>query len=184
MIGKKNWILIIFIFLTLTGCLKVEIQPNQRKLRLNPVQNIKIPPQNFGQEKGIYVPISYYAQVIDNTNSFLRLLVPLLYDPDFGVVQATTLNIYNCDSLELDGNDLTLYSQTGSEVVSYPPGVGQFSPYQDSTVVIVVYRDSTMNIIPNARYESGTLNIPQKKIMGFWFLVSDFYLSTLEVNEL
>ena len=177
---RSRWLL--FIFLLWVGCSKLEIQPNQTKIRLNPVQNIKIPPQNFGQEKGIYVPISYYAPIKDNTSSSIRLLVPLIYDPDFGVVQATTLNIYNCDSLELDGNDLTLYSQSGSQVVSYPPDAGQFAPYQDSTVVMVVYRDSTMNIIPNARYESGTLQIPQKKIMGFWFLMKDYYTSILEVK--
>jgi hypothetical protein len=33
-----------------------------------------------------------------------------------------------------------------------------------------------MNIIPNARYETGYLNVPQKPIMGFYFVVTDYFV--------
>jgi hypothetical protein len=108
----------------------------------------------------------------------LRLLVPLIYDEDYGMVQPTTLNIIGSDSIELDGNNLYLYNDNLSQVVSYPPEEGQntISPYTDSTVVMIVYDDSSMNIIPNARYSNDYLNVPEKPIIGFYFLVTDYYV--------
>ena len=116
--------------------------------------------------------------MIDTTQVMLRLLVTLIYDGDYGMAQTTTLNIIGSDSIELDGNNLYLYSNSFSQVVSYPPEEGQntISPYTDSTVVIILYNDSTMNIIPNARYSNDYLNVPEKPIIGFYFLVTDYYV--------
>lgn len=176
MIGRIIFILLI----TLIGCTKEPLIQTKSKIHLFPINNktVLFPPQNFNHSKIFWVPISYYAPVIDTTQVMLRLLVPLIYDEDYGMVQPTTLNIIGSDSIELDGNNLYLYNDNLSQVVSYPPEEGQntISPYTDSTIVMLVYDDSTMNIIPNARYSNDYLNVPEKPIIGFYFLVTDYYV--------
>jgi hypothetical protein len=137
-------------------------------------------PSLFGHEKLLYVPISYYSPVTDNSNVVLRILIPVIYDVDHGMVQPTSLNIYQCDSFKLDGTSLIFYSGLeASQVVSYPPQEGLYptAPYTDSTVVILLYEDTTLQIIPNIRYTSEWLEIPEKPIIGLYFLVTDYYLN-------
>lgn len=152
------------------GASKTILRPTSRKVPM-------FPPQDFGHSKLIWVPISYYAPVKDNTGATLRLLVPMIFDPDYGMVQPTTLNIQEADSFELDGNNLIFYSDGGSKITSFTPeeGENELAPYTDSTVVMLVYRDSTLNIIPNARYSGDLLRVPEKEIMGFYFVLTDYY---------
>jgi len=170
----------ILIVLWLTSCEKEGMSSLKSKTTLIPVNNktIMFPPQNFNHSKLFWVPISYYAPVKDVTQVPLRLLVPLIYDNDWGMVQPTTLNIIGADSLELDGQFLYIYNDISSQVASYPPDEGQsiIAPYTDLTVVMLVYDDSTMNIIPNARYSNNYLNVPQKPIIGFYFVTTDYFV--------
>ena len=171
---------LIFLLILLSSCEKEDINSLESKITLIPLNNktILFPPQDFGHSKIFWIPISYYAPIIDTTQVMLRLLVPLIYDEDYGVVQATTVNIAGSDSIELDGTSLYIYNNNLSQVVSYPPDEGQsiLAPYTDSTVVMIVYNDSTMNIIPNTRYSNDYLNVPEKPIIGFYFLVTDYYV--------
>ena len=134
-------------------------------------------PQIFGHSKLLWVPISYYEPIKDNTNAQLRLMVPMIFDPDYGMVQPTTLNILETDSFELDGNNLIFYSDQGAKITSFTPNEGEnlLAPYTDTTVVMIVYRDSSLSIIPNARYSTAMLNVPEKEIMGFYFALTDYY---------
>lgn len=136
-------------------------------------------PSLFGHEKLFYVPISYYSPVSDNSDAILRILIPVLYDSSYGMVQPTNLNVYQCDSFKLDGTTLIFYSgQVITQVISYPPQEGLYptTPYTDSTVVILLYQDSTIQIIPNVRYSTEWLEIPEKPIIGLYFLVTDYLL--------
>lgn len=167
-------------FVTLT-CGKDDIEPEVRttKTTLYPSSG-KAPmfkPQIYGHSKLLWVPISYYAPIKDNTNAQLRLMVPMIFDPDYGMVQSTTLNILEADSFELDGNNLIFYSDQGAKITSFTPNEGEnlLAPYTDTTVVMIVYRDSSLNIIPNARYSTAMLNVPEKEIMGFYFALTDYY---------
>jgi hypothetical protein len=104
-------------------------------------------------------------------------MVPMIFDPDYGMVQPTTLNILETDSFELDGNNLIFYSDQGAKITSFTPNEGEnlLAPYTDTTVVMIVYRDSSLSIIPNARYSTAMLNVPEKEIMGFYFALTDYY---------
>jgi hypothetical protein len=136
-------------------------------------------PSIFGHEKLVYVPISYYAPITDNSDVVLRILIPVIYDVDHGIVQPTNLNIYQCDSFSIDGTSLVFYSGTEiSQIVNYPPqeGLSLTAPYTDSTIVMFLYEDTTLQIIPNIRYSSEWTEIPEKPIIGLYFLVSDYYL--------
>jgi len=173
--------IILIILVLFIGCEKSLISPQEKSIKLEPIVNSKpviFPGSNFNHDKVFWVPISYYAPIKDNTNANIRLLVPLMYDHDYGMTQVTTLNIFGADSLELDGSDMIIYSQDFSQIISYPSDQGQnlIAPYTDTSIVMIVYRDSTMNIIPNARYEAGYLNVPQKPIMGFYFIVTDYFV--------
>ena len=126
----KRIILIVTLVLSLTNCEKNISQPSSNQIVLRPnntrtsIQSLKYNPQLFGHQKSIYVPISYYQPITDNTPSQLKLLVPLVYDPDYGMVQPTTINIIGCDSLQLNGQQLLLYSQTTSSITSVTPASG------------------------------------------------------------
>lgn len=167
-------------FVTLT-CGKDDIEPEVKSTRttLYPAGR-KVPmfdPQNFEHSKLIWVPISYYAPIKDNTDVQLRLMVPMIFDVDYGMVQPTTLNILEADSFELDGENLTFYSAQNTKITSFTPteGENEIAPYTDSTVVMLVYRDSSMNIVPNARYSTEMLKVPEREIMGFYFVLTDYY---------
>lgn len=176
--------IILIILVLLIGCETSLISPQEKSIKLEPIVNSRsskpmfLPGSNFNHDKAFWVPISYYAPVKDNTNANIRLLVPLMYDPDYGMTQVTTLNIFGADSLELDGFDMIIYSQDFSQIISYPPDEGQTltAPYTDTSIVMIVYRDSSINSIPNVRYEAGYLNVPQKPIMGFYFVVTDYFV--------
>ena len=176
--------IILIILVLFIGCEKSLNSPQEKSIKLEPIVNSRsskpmfLPGSSFNHDKVFWVPISYYAPIKDNTNANIRLLVPLMYDPDYGMTQVTTLNIFGADSLELDGSDMIIYRQDFSQIISYPSDQGQnlTAPYTDTSVVMIVYRDSTMNIIPNARYETGYLNVPQKSIMGFYFVVTDYFV--------
>ena len=177
----KRIIVLIGLVLSLISCERSLPQPKSKELVLQPreakngIQHLKYNPQQYGHQKSIYVPISYYQPIKDNTQSQLRLLVPLVYDADYGMVQPTTLNISGCDSLELDGQHLILYSQENSSVSSVTPQP-QSSPlavYDTTTVVMIVYSDSTMQIIPNWRLVPSWIQVPQQPIDGLLFLTTD-----------
>ena len=169
------------------SCSKSEPKHPITKTLLNPKNNttvqrsITIPkdilfdPAHFLQEEIFFIPISYYAPVFDNTQSTLRLLVPLFYHPDYGMSQPTTINIIDADSLELDGQFLRIYSIENSKLKSLPgqPGIG-LNHFTQETIVMIMYSDSTLNIIPNSIYSSEWLNVPNKDILGFYFLVTPF----------
>ena len=171
------------------SCSKSEPKQPTPKTLLNPKNNttiqrsITIPkdilfdPNLFNQEEIFFVPISYYAPVLDNTQATLRLLVPLFYHPDYGMSQPTTINIIEADSLELDGQFLRIYSTESSKLKSLPgqPGIG-LNYFTQETFTMIMYADSTLNIIPNGVYSSQWLSVPNKDILGFYFLVTPYLI--------
>jgi hypothetical protein len=184
----KGLSLIFFISLMLS-CEDSRIERSTKFITLDPINQTTVQrftldkgvffdPGNFNHEEIYFIPISYYAPVIDNSQVSLRVLVPLFYHPGFGMSQATTINITSCDSLEMDGEYLKLYSQSSSEVTSLPnqPGTG-LNYFTDQTTVMIMYEDSTMNIIPNFLYQTEWLNVPEKNIIGFYFLVTPYVVN-------
>ena len=177
----KKAMLAATIIVSLSNCEKNQLQPHPNQIVLHPkhtrtsIQSFKYNPELFGHQKSIYVPISYYQPIADNTPSQLRLLIPLVYDPDYGMVQPTTINITGCDSFELNGQELLLYSHTNSSVTSVTtiPGTNALAVYDTNTVVMIIYSDSTMNIIPNWRRNQSWLSVPQRSIDGLLFLATD-----------
>jgi hypothetical protein len=180
---KYRIVALAFLYL-LMGCQDLPVIPEshtrtQLELKSQPLPT-KVPlflPSDWGHSKIIWVPISYYSAVKDTSDVMIRLLVPIIWDPNFGMVQATTLNVYNADSFEINGGNLIFYSDSTSSIISYPPEQGQTlsAPYTDSTVVIILYEDSTVNIVPNVRYSTQQLKVPEKPIIGLYFLLTDYY---------
>lgn len=183
--------LVLFSAVLLVSCQKIEIVESKSITRATPInpsvaerlnvipgKQLMFDPTNFHHQEIFFVPISYYAPVADNLQVSLRLLIPVFYHPGFGMSQATTLNITSCDSLEMDGEFLKLYSQTASQVTSVPsqPGSG-INYFTDQTTVMIMYEDSTLNIIPNHLYGGAWLDVPEKNIVGFYFLVTPYVVN-------
>ena len=140
-------------------------------------RGILFPPSDwFGHERIIYTPISYYAPFADSSNVLLRLLVLNTYDPTFGMAQVSTLNITGCDSMIADGSTLTFYSDEYSEITSFNAPEGQYpnAPYTDSSVVVLLFADTTIINLPITQYTSERLKVPQKPIIGFYYFRTDY----------
>ena len=139
-------------------------------------RGIMFPPYDMGHERIIYTPISYYAPFTDNTQVPLRVLVLNTYDPTFGMAQVTSLNISGCDSMIADGNTLTFYSDDYSSIRAFNVPEGQYpnAPYTDSSVVMLLFADTTIINLPIVQYTSESLKVPQKPIIGFYYLITDY----------
>lgn len=164
----------------LVGCTDADsLTPNTSQTTLAPLgRKVPLfPAQNWGHQRVIWVPTSYWAPIKDTLDVQIRLLVPMIWDPIFGMTQPTTFNIYQADSIVLDGQTLTLFSGFGSQMLHFPPEQGQSlqQPYTDSTIVMLLYDDSSMQIIPNSRYSNELVLVPQRGILGFYFVLTDYY---------
>jgi len=183
--------LFIFLVILLGSCKKTEDIENKSITKIIPVNSFIVErlnvipgkppmfdPGNFNHDELFFIPISYYAPVSDNSQVLLRLLIPTIYHPDFGISQITTLNITSCDSFKMDGEYLKFYSQTTSQITSVPnqPGTG-IDYFTDQTMVMLVYEDSTLAIIPNNLYGGGWLEVPEKNITAFYFLVTPYLVN-------
>lgn len=133
-------------------------------------------PQNFNHQKTIYVPISYYVPVIDSTSSTYKLFIFPIWDQDYGFVQPTTITFFNCDSVKMDGEYLTIYPGVGSGIYHYTSDEGQNInfPYTDSTLVVFEYEEEMIGFIPNYRYENPLNSVPEIPVKGIYFIVTDY----------
>jgi hypothetical protein len=182
--------LFFFILLVITSCTPdVNYTPIQSETTLHldryyrSASSLKVPmfdPSDFQHTKAIFVPISYYAPVIDNTQAQLRLLITTAYDPDYGVINPTTFNIIESDSLKIENGSLVLYSSEMSQVTSFPPepGSSSYSVYTDLTVSMILYEDSSVQIVPNFIHSTDPwIEVSNKPIIGFYFLATDYLVN-------
>lgn len=182
-------IFIVLFFLFLSSCEKEVVKPSEEYESITNVEfkdqiegrngTFKQPmliPENFNQEKVLYVSMSYYNPVVNNTHSTYKIFIFPVWDQDFGFVQTTSVIFYNCDTVKLDGTNLVIYPNENSVIYHMTPEEGQNQnfPYTDSSIVIFEYEDQIINFIPNYRYENSLNISTETTVKGIYFMVTDY----------